>query len=80
MMLRPVDTDQCVAAVPSVFNVDTPTDLPEAYQALVQILEFGINFDIVIPAACFGGYQRSRKAASIVIPDLSSLECHPVLS
>jgi hypothetical protein len=49
---------QCVAAVPSVYNVSTPPDLPEYHDMFVIVLKFGFNLDILLPPACFGSYYR----------------------
>ena len=55
-----VGLSQCVAAVPSVFDVTTPLGLEE-YSKWIRLLELPSDFgvDIFIPAACFGSYRRS---------------------
>ena len=49
---------QCLAAIPSAFNVSTPEGLEE-YTKWINLLEWPADFgvDIAIPAACFGSYQ-----------------------
>jgi hypothetical protein len=59
---------QCVGAVPRVFDVKTPTNLPDEYLTLVNVLEFSSDFgvDFVVPgAACFGSYQRRLLIGSL---------------
>jgi hypothetical protein len=51
--------DQCLAAVPDVFNVNIPPGL-EQYTQWVQVLEFPAEFGVqlVIPSSCFGSYRK----------------------
>eukprot|EP00966_Prymnesium_polylepis_P336155 7391455-Prymnesium_polylepis.1 len=50
---------QCIAAVPSVFNLTAPPGVEE-FTKWMEVLEFPADFgvDIVVPAACFGSYSR----------------------
>ena len=49
---------QCVAAVPSVFDVVIPPGLEE-YTGLVNLMELPSNFDeFLIATSCFGSYHR----------------------
>jgi hypothetical protein len=49
---------QCVAAVPSVFNLITPPGLEE-YTSWIYLLEAPIDLtNLIIPAQCFGSYRR----------------------
>ena len=50
---------QCLAAVPSVYNVSTPPGAEE-YTKWMDLLEFpaDLGVSIVVPAACFGSYNR----------------------
>ena len=45
---------QCVAAIPSVFNVE----VPPGYSQWVSFLEADVGLEIVIPPACIGPYRR----------------------
>eukprot|EP00966_Prymnesium_polylepis_P263702 6091801-Prymnesium_polylepis.1 len=51
---------QCVAAVPSVFNVAVPRGLEDDYSRLSHLMELPaeIGSNTVIPAACFGSYHK----------------------
>eukprot|EP00966_Prymnesium_polylepis_P018379 423117-Prymnesium_polylepis.1 len=50
---------QCIAAVPSVFNVVAPSGL-EQYTQWLKLLELPSDFglDLVVRAACFGSYRN----------------------
>ena len=49
---------QCIAAISSVFDVNTPQGLHE-YAKLLRLLEFpaDLGIDVIIPASCFGSYE-----------------------
>ena len=50
---------QCVAAVPTVFDVSIPEGL-EAYTDWINVLELSahIGIDLVVPTPCLGSYHR----------------------
>ena len=49
---------QCLAAIPSVYNVVAPTGL-EKYTEWLYVLEFPVELpNLIIPAACYGEYRR----------------------
>jgi hypothetical protein len=49
---------QCVAAIPTVFDMDPPSGL-EQYTRWMHLLELPADLsNILIPAACFGSYDR----------------------
>jgi hypothetical protein len=54
----PLWTDQCTAAVPSVFNIIAPRGL-EDFTRWILILTLPSDLeDIVIPTACLGTYRK----------------------
>ena len=69
---------QCISAIPSVFDVTTPSGLEE-YAKLLDLIEFPADFgiNVVIPASCFGSYRRSAapmpitngSCSHVLIPD-----------
>ena len=50
---------QCVAAVPSVFDLNTPPGL-EDYTRWINLVELpsDFGFDMIVPGSCFGSYNR----------------------
>jgi len=48
---------QCLAAVPSIFDMETPADL-EHYKVWMNIIEFPVHLglEVVVPGSCFGEY------------------------
>lgn len=56
---------QCVAAVPSVFDVTVPVGLEE-YTAWINLLELPADFglELIIPGSCFGSYRRRLLISS----------------
>ena len=66
---------QCVAAIPSVYNVTAPPGLDE-YAVWSNFLELpsDLGASTIIPGSCIGSYNRSRpKGTTTCIPLLSSL-------
>eukprot|EP00966_Prymnesium_polylepis_P169032 3908160-Prymnesium_polylepis.1 len=56
---------QCIAAVPSVYNVDVPDDM-QAISRWIDLLEWPADmFGVVVPAACFGSYRHRLLVASL---------------
>ena len=49
---------QCIAAIPSVYNVDPPDDV-QALTGWINLLEWPADLsNFLIPAACFGSYRQ----------------------
>ena len=50
---------QCIAAVPSVYDVTIPPSL-DAYLVWFNLLEFPVyfGFDIALPPSCLGSYRQ----------------------
>ena len=48
---------QCIAAAPTVFNIATPRGMEE-YARWLDLLKFEFSLNLIIPASCFGSYQR----------------------
>ena len=57
---------QCIAAVPSVFNVSTPSGLEE-WSKWIDLLEFPNDFgvELFVPSACFGSYRNRLLISSL---------------
>eukprot|EP00966_Prymnesium_polylepis_P170484 3940953-Prymnesium_polylepis.1 len=56
---------QCVAAIPSVFNVTISSGLAE-YAKWILVLEFPVDLSsMVIPAACYGSFRTRLVVGSI---------------
>jgi len=55
---------QCIAAIPSVFNVVAPEGL-EHYIRWIQVLEFDFSLNAIIPDSCFGSYHRRLLIGSL---------------
>jgi hypothetical protein len=47
---------QCITAVPTVYNVDTPEDVKE-YTNWFSLLDFEFGFELLIPGNCFQSYR-----------------------
>jgi hypothetical protein len=58
---------QCVSAVPNVFDVRPPRDLPPEYTRLTSIVEFpsDLGIEVVMPSACGGSYLRRLIISSL---------------
>jgi hypothetical protein len=57
---------QCIAAIASVFDVNTPQGLHE-YSKWLRLLEFpaDLGINVIIPASCFGSYQSRLFLGSL---------------